>query len=116
LEVKSPIGAKKIKENKISNIKFGRKSSEIYIMSVADLEATITEEEIKKVDEEYEKNDAMLKAEEAEDAKSERFRQKYIKTQNKSMENVNETADKLRDEKAKISREVKKGWFGNKKR
>ena len=116
LEVKSPIGAKKIKENKISNIKFGRKSSEIYIMSVADLEATITEEEIKKVDEEYEKNDAMLKAEEAEDAKSERFRQKYIKTQNESMENLNETADNLRDEKAKIRREVKKGWLGDKKR
>ena len=41
LEVKSPIGAKKIKENKISNIKFGRKSSEIYIMSVAHLESTL---------------------------------------------------------------------------
>ena len=112
LEVKTPVGAKKIKENKISKIKFGRKGSEIYIMSVADLEATIKEEEIKKVDEEYEKNDAMLKAEEAEDAKSERFRQQYRKKQNKSMEELNEKADDLRSEGAKIRREVKKNWIG----
>ena len=81
-------------------------------MSVADLEATIKEEEIKKVDEEYEKNDAMLKAEEAEDAKSERFRQQYRKKQNKSMEELNEKADDLRSEGAKIRREVKKNWIG----
>ena len=112
LEVKTPVGAKKIKENKISKIKFGRKGSEIYIMSVADLEATIKEEEIKKVDEEYEKNDAMLKAEEAEDAKSERFRQQYRKKENEYNENLNEKPDDLRSEEAKINREIKKNWRG----
>ena len=116
LEVKSPIGAKKIKENKISNIKFGRKGSEIYIMSVADLESTIKEEDIKKVDIEYEKNDAMVKAEEAEDAKSERLRQKYKKKENESMENLNETRANLKDEKSKLNSEVEYGWFRNKKR
>lgn len=117
LEVKTPQGAKKIKDNKISNIIFGRKGSEIYIMSVAELEATITEDEMKKVDEEYEKNDAMLKAEEAEDAKSERLRQKYKKKQNEYNETLNEKSEDLRDEEAKISREIKKGRFwGYKKR
>lgn len=111
LEVKTPQGAKKIKDNKISNIKFGRKSSEIYIMSVAELEATITEDETKKVDEEYEKNDAMLKAEEAEDAKSERLRQQYKKKEKEAMEKINETADNLRDEKSKLNREIKKKTF-----
>ena len=72
LEVKTPVGAKKIKENKRSKINFGRKGSEIYIMSVADLEATIGEyakNEAKLKDAENTINEAMLKAKEDKEAK-----------------------------------------------
>jgi len=111
LEVKTPYGAKKIKDN-VSNIKFGRKSSEIYIMSVSKLEKIITEDETKKVDIEYEKNDAMLKAEEAENAKNERFRAKYRKEEDKNTTLLNNKSNELRDEEAKISREIKKkNWL-----
>ncbi len=90
LEVKTHVGAKKIKENKRSKINFGRKGSEIYIMSVADLEETIGEyakNEAKLKDAENTINEAMLKAKEAKEAKeaeeedieSENNRLKYIR-------------------------------------